>query len=148
LRVWTGLMRVAWTLAWCAAVCAGTYFSLNIMRTPMRSPSANSSKARQLWPQSQGPVKPQGKARVARNARKPDSVRRQFAGMMAELKVALWEQGGQSGATPALMVRSAIGLRRVEPLGRGLESVAHLEFSNDTASDRIRRAQFCTGRIC
>ena len=38
------------------------------------------------WLKSKGPITAQGKAIVSRNADKPDSVRRQVAGMVYELK--------------------------------------------------------------
>lgn len=40
----------------------------------------------QPWLESKGPVTPQGKAIVSRNADKPNSMRRQVAGLMGELK--------------------------------------------------------------
>jgi hypothetical protein len=41
------------------------------------------------WLKSQGPVTPEGKTRVAKNASKPESVRRQVAAMMIDLKAGL-----------------------------------------------------------
>lgn len=41
------------------------------------------------WLQSVGAVTPEGKARVAKNACKPESVRRQFAGLMADLRAVM-----------------------------------------------------------
>ena len=41
------------------------------------------------WLQSKGPITPQGKRVVAKNAYKPNSIRRQVAALMAELKAAM-----------------------------------------------------------
>jgi hypothetical protein len=51
-----------------------------------RAKQAQAIRRWKPWLESQGPVTPEGKARVAKNACKPDSVRRQVAEMMAELK--------------------------------------------------------------
>lgn len=53
------------------------------------APRAKQAQAIQYWKpwvQSKGPVTAQGKARVTRNASKPNSVRRQVASLMAELR--------------------------------------------------------------
>jgi hypothetical protein len=43
----------------------------------------------QPWLKSKGPITAQGKAIVSQNARKPNSMRRQVAGLMAELKAVM-----------------------------------------------------------
>jgi hypothetical protein len=54
-----------------------------------RAKQAQAIRRWKPWLQSQGPVTPEGKARVARNAYKPASIRRQTASMMAELKAVM-----------------------------------------------------------
>jgi hypothetical protein len=52
-----------------------------------RAKQAQAIRRWKPWLKSPGPVTPEGKAQVSRNAYKPNSVRRQIAGMMADLRV-------------------------------------------------------------
>jgi hypothetical protein len=54
-----------------------------------RAKQAQAIRRWKPWLNSQGPVTPEGKARVSKNALKPNSVRRQVAEMMAELKTVM-----------------------------------------------------------
>lgn len=57
--------------------------------TARRQKQAQAIRKWQPWLQSRGPVTPEGKAIASRNAYKPNSVRRQVAGLIAELKAAM-----------------------------------------------------------
>lgn len=54
-----------------------------------RAKQAQAIRRWKPWLKSSGPVTSEGKSRVARNAYKPASVRRQVAGMMADLKAVM-----------------------------------------------------------
>jgi hypothetical protein len=54
-----------------------------------RAKQAQAIRRRKPWLQKSGAVTQEGTARVAKNACKPESVRRQVAAMMAELKTVI-----------------------------------------------------------